>query len=238
MKILHVIPTLDPAGAEALVKNLAAIEKNNGNQVDIVVFKKTESFIINELKVAGIEVHFSPCNKCYSLFNVFFLWKHLKRYNYNIIHAHLTSAQYCLALINVFKSKKLLLVTTEHNTFNRRRKHLFFKWIDKWIYSQYKKIICISLGTKHALVDWIPNIKEKCEVIYNGIHLDVFRQADFDQSLLKLKQNNLIILCVGRLEEQKNQAIAIKAIADIEGVHLCLVGSGSLKENLMSLAED
>lgn len=60
-------------------------------------------------------------------------------------------------------------MTTEHNTYNHRRKYLIFKLIDRFVYSNFKEVISITKGTADNLKKWA-GIESK--VIYNGICLD------------------------------------------------------------------
>ncbi|RYG75218.1 glycosyltransferase family 1 protein [bacterium] len=126
----------------------------------------------------------------------------------DIIHVHLFPAQIWVAAAMSRMGWKVPLITTEHNTFNRRRNSFLGRALDFFTLKKYQLIICISPATMEALAHWQPKIAPKLVTIANGIDLTRYRQSgskDFDPQIP-------IVIAVGRISEQKNYSTAIEAI--------------------------
>ena len=141
MKILHVITSLQMGGAEMLVVNLLPRLHALGHEVGLVVFNGERTMLMERLEAA------CPSCRIYKLggsyYNPLYIFKLVRiMRQYDIVHTHNSSPQLYTAIANVSCRKKL--VTTEHNTYNRRRKWKWYIPLDKWMYSRYKRIICIS----------------------------------------------------------------------------------------------
>jgi glycosyltransferase involved in cell wall biosynthesis len=103
--------------------------------------------------------------------------------------------------------------------------------LDNYIYKQYHKVICISDGVFESLSKWLyPFNLKKLVTIYNGIHIDKFKNA---KPLLRneisklLNPNDIILMMIGRFEEPKDQITVIKAISHLpKNYKLIFVGTG------------
>ena len=122
MRILQVITSLRTGGAERLVVDLSTQMKLAGNEVEILLFDGTETPLMAEVEAAGFPV--SALSKGWQAmrnpFLFFKLLRVLRKNQYDVIHTHNTSCQLLLAFASCFQ--RLRLVTTEHNTDNRRRR--------------------------------------------------------------------------------------------------------------------
>jgi glycosyltransferase involved in cell wall biosynthesis len=141
MKILQVITSLRIGGAEKLITEIAPLLRMKGHEVDILAIDGEESYFLDTLRSNGFKV-ITFGNKC-NPYHPKFVFKIIGiMRNYDVVHTHLTSAQLFVAIGSLF-SKKPALFTTEHNTTNRRRDNKLYRLFDKWMYSRYKKVICI-----------------------------------------------------------------------------------------------
>ncbi len=83
----------------------------------------------------------------------------------------------------------------------------------------------------------------KIAVHYTGLDRDRFRPLDHTQLRAQLTRefafgfldNAPLLVCVGALIERKGQAIAIKALRDIPGARLALIGHGEAEARLRAL---
>ena len=172
MKILHVITSLYTGGAEKLIVDLLPRFREMGNEVELLLFDGTETPFYHELSNVGITIHhLSIGGNVYNPLNILRLKKFLKQYD--IIHTHNTACQYYIALAKSLSHSVCHLVTTEHNTTNRRRGIPFFKHIDRFIYNQYERIIAIAPSTADNLKNFVVTCP-KIEVIYNGIDISKY----------------------------------------------------------------
>ena len=231
MKILHVITSLRTGGAEKMVTDLAPRMKKRGHQVDVAVFDGFETPFMERLKAQGCKV-ISLGKSMYSPVHIFRLKKLMKEYD--IVHTHNTYPQLYAVIANL--SSKARIITTEHNTNNHRRKYLLFRIIDKWMYSQYNQVICISDKAYENLKDYIES-DDNISVVYNGINVDFFHQA---LPLEKEKPNKFVVVMVSSMRDQKDQDTLIRAISLLpkDMYELWLVGDGNRRAILEQLVKD
>ena len=233
MRILHVITSLKIGGAEKLVSDITPLLRDKGHQVDVVTFNGTDTAFKKSLKDNGINViSFGTNTNVYNPLFIIKLTKLIK--NYDIVHTHNTSPQFFAAICSIICH--VTLVTTEHSTSNRRRNLACFKWFDRWMYSRYKKIICISKQAEINLKNYIPNIKNTC-TIHNGVDVNKFHNA---KPLDIIKNNKKIIVMVAGFRYQKDQDTLIKSFQylDKEKYELWLVGDGERRTNLECLIKN
>ncbi|GED56764.1 glycosyltransferase family 4 protein [Brevibacillus formosus] len=236
MKILQLINSLDYGGAEVLLKDLIIQFRKLGVIVDVAVLKKLDSKIEEELLHDGIKILYLDQKSIYNPMHVASLNKLIK--DYDIIHVHLFPSQLWMAVSMMISNCKRPIITTEHSTHNRRRVS-WFRPIDRWMYNRMDSIVCISDGTKHSLVDWLPNLSDKVVVINNGIHVTRFSSAKPKQSKIDIIGVDApLILSIGRFQPEKDHRTLLKAVALVEEAHLLLVGDGVLLGEMKQLADD
>lgn len=229
MKLLHVITSLYTGGAEMLVVNLVPRFQALGHEVAVVVFNGEHTPLMERLEKE------CPDCKIYRLGNSFYNpWYIVKLVRimrkYDIIHTHNSSPQLYAAIANFFCGKKLL--TTEHNTNNRKRGNWMLSIIDKWMYTRYNKVICISDQAESNLYDYLGEDvvhKDTICTIYNGVDIEMIDAAP---PLDNIVRNRFLIVMVAAFRPQKDQMTLIKAIAQLPKgeFELWLVGDGECKK--------
>lgn len=235
MKILQVITSLRIGGAEKLITEITPLLKEKGHEVDVLAIDGEESYFLDLLRNNEFNV-ISFGNKC-NPYHPAFLFKIIGvMKNYDVVHTHLTSSQLFVALGSLF-SKKPVLFTTEHNATNRRRDNKIFRMFDRWMYSRYKKVICISDKTFDNLHDYLPQLTNIC-TIYNGVNTSKFRNA----KALDKKRNpdKTIVTMVAAFRPQKDHMTLIKAMKILpkDKFELWIVGDGELHDQLHSYVDE
>jgi glycosyltransferase involved in cell wall biosynthesis len=229
MKILHVINSFEGGGAEKLMLQLHELSLNQGIDSHAVSIMRSSA--------GGLpNTHSLNFNHPYELSVPFKLYSFLSQSQWkslDIIHVHLFPAQFFTALISRYIKLKAILITTEHSTFNYRRNKLFGKLLDKFFYSFYTKVVCISHGTSTSLLQSQPQLIQKIPVIYNGIDI----QKYLPNHKLVSESNIPIIISIGRLVELKNHKTAIRALGKIsdQAFEYWILGSGFLEPQLKEL---
>ena len=235
MKILQVITSLRIGGAEKLITEIAPLLRAKGHEVDILSIDGEKSYFFDTLLSHGFRV-ITLGNKC-NPYHPKFIFKIIGiMKNYDIVHTHLTSAQLFVAIGSLF-SRKPTLFTTEHNTTNRRRDSKLYWLFDKWMYSRYKKVICISDKTYENLDHYLPGMKNLC-LIYNGVNIQRFRDAKALQE--KNSTGKTIVTMVAAFRPQKDHKTLIKAMKRLpkERFELWIVGDGELHDQIHSYVEE
>ena len=148
------------------------------------------------------------------------------------------------------KQKGIKSVVTIHDLIYLRYPQ-FFKYIDRKIYD-YKfraacknadRIIAISEQTKRDIIQYFGTNPDKITVVYQGCD-EVFylpASADVKNEVSKLYQLPAeFLLCVGTLEERKNQLLILKALTQLPShFKLVLVGKANQYANeLRQFIED
>lgn len=260
MKILHVITSLQTGGAEHLMVDLLPRLRNLGNQVELAVFDGTKSAFYKHLEAEGIKIHaFAEGGSVYNIKHLLKLRKLMQQYD--IVHTHNTACQYFAALgrgrgleglrgskgsegLRGSKGLKGLeglmglrvpfLITTEHSTSTRRRKYRIFRYIDRWMYKRYDRIICISKPSEDSLRNYIGD-HYPISTILNGVDVERFvSAAPVSLSLDGCK----VITMVAGFRYEKDQPTVIRAMQHLpQYYHLVLVGDGSRRSEFELLIE-
>lgn len=235
MKVLHVITSLLTGGAEKLMVDLLPRMESKGYDVELCSFDNTSTPFRNSLEKSGIKIHsfHRGVQKVYDFRNILRLRRLIVKGHYDVVHTHNTAPQLFAAIATIGLNIKL--VTTEHNTTNRRRGNIVLRIIDKWMYRKYSKIICISKQAEINLKEYLPSIKSIC-TIFNGIDYNKYANAEPARDVRSIADK--IVTMIAAFRDQKDQPTLIKAIQYLpDTFHLCLVGSGECQrlEFLMHL---
>lgn len=240
MKVLHVINSLHFGGAEKLILDTVPEFKSQGIDVEVMVLYNERTFFFKELEERHKVRVIAPKKRrsLYSFYHVLWIRKYIKEYD--LIHVHIFPSIYWVALATLFLKNKPILITTEHNTKNRRRTSLFFKYIDAFIYKKYSSIIAISEGVKKNIQAHLGKSSSKVELINNGVNIASFQKSlGYPKSKFNVPEDTKIVLQVASFTAQKDQDTLLKAVALLpKYVHLFLVGSGVLIEEKKKLSRD
>ena len=244
MRILQVITSLDMGGAETLVVNLIPRLQDLGHTVDLCVFDGTETPLMRRLENETPQIKiYALGNGVYNPLYIFKLVKIMK--NYDIVHTHNSSPQLFVAIASLFNSPKL--VSTEHNTSNRKRNWKWYRPIESWMYGRYDHIICISKIAEEKLREymageWLIETSNKFKsitTINNGIDVNAISEAVPCKELLELKENRKAILMVAGFRKQKDQDTILKALTllDKNKFEVWFAGIGERMEEVQQLAK-
>ncbi len=226
--IINIISSRKGGGAEMLVNELHKIYLKKRLPVHSIFFSGNYEKGDKDISIFKLNPR-SP-------YNIFLLRKLIKKITKNyrnkiIIHSHLTWPFYytVLALLGFSDIK---LIYTEHNTYNKRRKIPLFFLLERFFYSKYSKIICISKGTHDSLSKWVgPKISNNLITIMNGSR--IFKRKS--RSLIDNRLPELI--SIGSLTKQKNFFTTILAISKLRQKILkyTIIGEGKEKKKLKKI---
>ncbi|MBK0371287.1 glycosyltransferase [Flavobacterium agrisoli] len=238
MKLYHVINSLRFGGAENLVVDLlvqfnATVE----GKIVIILLDGVETPLKRKLSEHKNINIVSLGTSLYSP-NIFIqLIKLLK--DADVIHVHLFPALYWVSLTHFFSCNKAKLIFTEHSTENNRRNKLIFKILDRIIYNQFYKIVCISNSTQSNLLKHIGlGYENVCTIINNGVNL---KQIDdsiaLNRTEIACNKNDIILLQVASFRAAKDQPTVLKALSKLpQNVKLVFIGEGPSLKSCQSLA--
>lgn len=237
MRILHIITSLRTGGAERLLIDLLPCLQKRGHQVELLLFDGTHTPFYEQLEREGIIIHTlgKGFRNMYNPLHILRLRKFLKR-PFDIVHTHNTPCQLFTAL--ACSDSGPMLITTEHSTFNRRRAWKWYGKIDRWMYGKYSHIICVSNEVKRNLEKALDDecLFKRVYVIPNGIDIQRFLTASFNETLRNRNDEKFVIIMVGSFGKAKDQFTLIRAMKLLSDDYLLwLVGDGECRMNCESL---
>lgn len=222
MRILHVITSLYNGGAERLMVDLLPRLDNDGkNEVELLLFNGVETNFKKELRQRGIKIiSLSTTNDVYHPRRLFKLRSIIRQYD--LVHTHNTACQLYVAISSCLLRSKPLLVTTEHNSTNRRRAQVWLKPFDRWMYNRYAAIVCIAEQTRFNLIEYIGN-NNRLLTIQNGVDVSRFLKPIGNIS----GKNEFVITMVAAFRSQKDYDSLLRAMTHLpNNYRLQIVGGG------------
>ena len=231
MKIMFLCNSLRKGGAERVISNLTEnLIKNN--EVMIVMIENTDiEYTINKNVIINSIDKIRLNNKIKSNSKII---KHLKRliilnklkktYKPDVVLSFMEYPNQLLLFSNIFyKTKTIISVRNDPKIlFNTTIKRIIMKCL-------YPKSDGIVLQTNEAKEFFPNNIKKKCKIIVNPINPDFV-------GIRKERKTTNTIVSVGRLSEQKNHKLLIKAFSmisnDFPQYRLVIYGEGKLRKEL------
>lgn len=240
MRILHIINDLRLAGAERFLADLSPHQKEAGLDVSVAPLAAQGSAFETKIRDAGVPLLLPDRPRPIRSPAHVVRLRRLMR-GYDLVHVQLFPAQLWVALAAMSLGKSApLLFTTEQNTHNTRRDIRAFRPVDRRMYSRYDHIAAISDGTRDAMIAYLPETANKVSVVHNGIDPRRFTESGSPEERSRLfpqvPVNASLLLCIGRLEPQKDFPNLLRAFAKVPDAHLAIVGVGPLQAELEALA--
>ena len=235
MRVLHVINSLNTGGAEKLIVDTLPLYNKKNIKSDLLLLKKSDSILFDVISKSNIEVMSIEAKSFYSFLNVMKIRKYLK--NYDIVHAHLFPTGYWVSICKFLFFPKKCVIYTEHSTSNKRRNKAHMRWIERIIYSQYDKIICISRDTEKQLMFHLgQKFSNKLITIENGVNLLDFK-PEYNGDLQK--KGKIILTQIASFRYPKDQDTVIRSLKLLpENVIAQFVGSGPRIDECKKLVEE
>ena len=230
MKILFAIDTLGKGGAERVISNLANYFTNENN-VLIMTLRQVPTAYELDSRINIINVEKQNKNKiAREIENIRNIEKIVNEYSPDIIVTFLPAMTYRLMLANR-KCKKKVIISVRNNPkveYSNILKRILMKIL-------YSKADGFVFQTEEAKSFFSKKIQNKSVIIPNPIN-EKFIIEPFKGERKKE------IVSVGRLEEQKNQQLLIRAFSKLSKEYndykLVIYGEGSERENLENLVKD
>lgn len=234
MKVLHVINSLILAGVEVLLAEMVPRFQARGLEVEVAVLKPLDSPLEHRLRDSGVAFLRGGDERIYSPAHVLSLARRL--HEFDLVQSYLFPSQLWVAAAAVLAKRRVPLVTTEQSTHTGRRTW-WFRPVDRWMYSRYRAIACNSPETLESLVRWVPGAKPRACVIPNGVPLERFEKAQpLPRACVLPDDGSPLLMFVARLQPEKDHGTLLRALAQVPGARLALVGEGVLRPQMEALA--
>jgi glycosyltransferase involved in cell wall biosynthesis len=146
----------------------------------------------------------------------------------DIVHTHLVHAD----VYGAFGARRL--VSTKHNDDPFRAGA--FRFVERALARRAARIIAITESLARFQVERVGLPRDKVEVIHYG--LDAVPPAWGTNPPDPVPLDARVLLAVCRLEPQKGVDVAIRALRDVPGAHLVVLGEGPQRAELERLARE
>lgn len=238
MKVVHIISSFGPGGAELLIKDLA-INTRKDILVEIWAVgkgedKEFETKFKNELfshNIAYAEIGKVPGKGW--LGTIARIRKLIMARKPDVINTHSELATFYCSLAKI--GARVKIVQTVHNTV------VTYPFLQKTLARTFvSRFVAISDKCKEIIMHHINPGENKITKIYTGVNVQKFQRGN---RVIRPEVKNLII--IGRLAVQKDHHTLLRAFAILkdrllkEGITppvLNIAGTGALKEELMELS--
>lgn len=246
MRILQLIYTLAPGGAERMVVDLSNELARQGNEVTLCVLRDDKEgnfgFYRHEVsdKINYINLRI-PVGLRFK--NIFILYRFIKQLKPEVVHCHLNLVNYLFPLTIIFT--KIKFFNTIHSIPTYEVSNSVEYWIRRYFFSNFKmKAITISEETSRFFLSYYktPPFFE----IYNGraVPKPTPEYLNVKSTVQKFREEeNTVFLHIGTCNAAKNQKMLInvfnRLVENGDQVVLMIIGSGFDSEegkNLKNLA--
>ncbi|HBT3439070.1 TPA: glycosyltransferase, partial [Klebsiella pneumoniae] len=234
IKIVYVINTLDPGGAELGLEKLIKNNLFNEFDLNLIVIQKTNSALYSRLNDnLANKISYLTESKIKNIFIPLYavkLSKLLQKIRPDIVISSLSQSTIITRLLKVLFNYKH--ISFEHNTnFQNKLAYQIISKTDSL--SDY--FWCDSIATQKFLLErGVEKIKSKIIPLFYIDHAITFLEKTFSPELK--------IISVGRLTKQKNYAYTLSVLKKLvdKGVNasLDIYGVGELKEELIILSNE
>lgn len=236
MKILHLIQTSGPGGAEKL---LLSLTQNSNDKYTHKVGLLKNGWLCKKLQDRGVAVKIIPSGGSFDIKLIRGLVNLVKKEKIDLIHSHLLDMNFYSCLAAYFA--KVPHISTEHGDVHHASKTIDLKTKAKAkAISRFSdRIVFVSEFTKESFRTIATVSDEKAVVIYNGIDPERYEipvDIRIKKAEIGIKQDEFVIGNVGNLYPVKGQIYLIKAakivLKEFPKTKFLIIGRGELENHL------
>lgn len=230
MKIVQLVTQMEAGGAQRVAMLLAEALQDRGYDAEVwFLYLKRPTY----KDVPGVRVLLEHKPSGFDYLKIAFkLWKLLRSCQPDVFITHTHYANILGQLVAKFSARSQR-IAVQHNPVHTYPK--LAKWIDRFFgtVAIYSANVAVSQVVVDSVVNYPFEYKRYLQRIYNGIpQLTRQRYLQEVRTRWNLPEHVPLLVNVGRLAIQKNQATLIEALIDIPEAHLLSIGEGELRDTL------
>lgn len=255
MNVLHVILTLERAGAQDVVRVLASRHMQAGCGSFVVTFE--DGAVRQDLEAMGIPVEVLGVRQHGIERPLAFLAEQrsirrrleecVRRWEIDIVQAHiLHTLDFLVLSLRRVPPVKTVIWTVQNSDYlpdGSTPWTAFKQAVHRWLYranaGKIGAMVAVSEKVREVVEEGLGDMGGKLMVIPNGVELERFDLPSGREELLEeldLDPDSQLLLTVGRLTEQKGQVHLLRAMAALAGeeprARLLVAGRGELEAEL------
>jgi len=235
IRVLHVIDHLGYGGAPFVVKNIAEKIDNQHIETFVCALRTNPDALPIEAELINLTY------RRYNPFAVFAIAKLCKKYEIDIVHAHLQKSIISSLLASFFCNSKIII--HEHGPILRGRSGFVYRLLLKLLCSRAAIAIANSQATGAALLRTVGLSENSVHVVNNFIDFDRLDPARYDRNeardALGIDENKIAVGFMGRFHHCKGADLLVQAAAILceKDRRFCfvIVGDGPERNRLEEL---
>ncbi|MBC2695469.1 MAG: glycosyltransferase [Desulfobacteraceae bacterium] len=239
-KVAHFIDTMNLGGAEVLVAEICSHLKEHQLKAEVLHFGNT--WLTKKCTQLGISSIQIPRHKYYKSIKTiplfaFFFRKLLKERKIDILHSHLVDSISGACFASFLNHTPHIGTLHDTHTIEEKKSKIRLLQIAAVLGT---RLITVSSNMQHFLEATAKFPMGTFQTIPNGVDLEKFfgpKKAHL-RTQLRLKTDDIVLICVGRLAKIKGHELLIEAFGKIKShypVKLLIVGDGPDRENIEKL---
>jgi glycosyltransferase involved in cell wall biosynthesis len=236
VRVLHVVEDLPVGGLETTLYQIVTHLDPEIYDVRTCCIEEGGP-IAEELQTKGYHVDILGLNNYYSPRQLSSLKRYLKKHDPDIVHTHGEFAS-TFGRIAALMNRTPVILRHIQTKANLKFRHRFYDGLlTRW--TQGAVAVSENCAQHHIEKCRIP--KKKMTVLPNGVDLEAFDNTSFPSQFLDqwdLKEQDILIGCVGRLSPIKGHIFMIRALPAIlekyPNTHLIIIGDGPDKPKLVN----
>jgi N-acetyl-alpha-D-glucosaminyl L-malate synthase BshA len=214
LRVLHVLHSMNRAGAEQLVYELATA--NRGRMETAVICLDTEGPLAEDLRRQGVRVYFTQRKPGIDFAQVGRIAKVIREFSPDVIHAH-QYTPFFYAALGRRSAGVGRIIFTEHG----RHYPDVVGWKRRafnrcWLGRRAGAITAVCEFAKKRLIENDAMRADRIEVVYNGVDVERFSgdgERGRIRSELGISNDAIVVVQVGTFRAVKDQATAVRAFA-------------------------
>lgn len=245
IRVLHLIESLSRGGAERrLINDLTFLDNNVFGHSVCTIFDRTD--LKEEIAKLGIPIHGLRAKRGIDPLALLRLMKLVKDNRFDIIHTQLFWADLYGRLIKCFTRRVSLVTTVQSSVYEPSNPYLYArkrKLVDSVMGRLFTdRFIAVSQFVKKSIIRRLAINEDKIEIIHNTVDLQKFEPEEKTdlKNRLGLKEKQIVLLTVGRLNPPKGHTFLIRALDQIKETLpdfiLLVVGDGPFRNQLQQLS--
>ncbi len=228
-RILHVIDTTGPGGAETVFIEL--LSRLQSECCESVVVIRGTGWVYDELKRRGFEPYIIDAKGSFNLGYLFNLIKVIRKEKIDLIQAHLLGSSVYSCVAGFLTGRPVAITLHGVVDFDEER----FLAAKFFIVNKLAgRIVLVSKDLLKRLQERVEINESKLSIIYNGVDIESYSQEKNDglRDELGFDRNDLIVGSVGNVRKAKAYDVLLQAVAlvvkEVPNIKFVIVGD---KEN-------
>ncbi|GKR08303.1 glycosyl transferase [Aeromonas caviae] len=244
-KIAIFIPSLGGGGAERVIVTLANEIADRGYSLDLVVSNAKGDYLNDVSKnVKLVDLRAKRVSRAFLP-----LCKYIMKEKPAAMLSVMTHTNIIAILAKIITCTPLRLIVSEHNTISAEKSkasafnRTLIYGLVPYLYRFANKVCTVSIAASADLAEFIGVNKEQIVTIYNPFDLEIINKLSSEPISHPWfgAGEPPVLLAIGRLTEQKNFHLLIKAFKELRLVYnarLLILGEGHLRSDLEILLAD